>query len=109
MKEREISPAHRDRFLATFSQLHGGAPVTVRIDAREEVHDRPLRGICCDGDDVVIQTDHAHRVPHVVDVRLEQTDEGADAGLDIISENRTHTEVRLRWPMQADLLDPAVE
>lgn len=98
-----------DRILATFSKLHGGAPVTVRIDAREEVHDRPLRGICRDGDDLIIQTDHAHRVPHVVDVRLEQTEEGADAALEITSENRTHTEVRLRWPMRADLLDALVE
>jgi hypothetical protein len=48
-------------------------------------------------------------VPHVVDVRLEQTEEGADAALEITSENRTHTEVRLRWPMRADLLDAAVE
>ncbi len=87
--------------------------MTVRIDAREEVHDVPLRGICCDGDDLVVSftghTDHAHRVLHVIDVRLEQTDEGADAALELTSENRTHTEVRLRWPMQADLLDPAVE
>lgn len=83
--------------------------MTVRIDAREEAHDLPLRGICRDGEDVIVQTDHAHRVPHVVDVRLEQTDEGADAALELISENRTHTEVRLRWPMQADLLEPAVE
>lgn len=81
----------------------------MRINAREEVHDLPLRGICRDGQDVIVQTDHAHRVPRVVDVRLEQTDEGADAALELTSENRTHTEVRLRWPMQADLLDPGVE
>lgn len=83
--------------------------MTLRVDARDEVRDRPFRGITVDGDDLIVQADGGHRIPHVVDVRLEQTDEGADAALEITSEDHTRTELRFRSPMHADLLDPAVE
>lgn len=105
-----IPVADRSSFLAHFSELHAGALVTLRVDARDEVVDQPLRGVSADGVDVIVSTgDHGHRVPHVADVRVEQTDEGADAAIAMTSNDGTCTEVRFRSPIRADLLDPAVE
>ena len=116
MVEKDISASERDRFFAAFSRLHDGAPVTLRVDASEVVGDQPFRGISCDGPDIVVhvgegpEREHlGHRVTYPGKVRLEQTEEGADAALDIVSNDGEHTIVRFRWPMRPELLDPAVE
>jgi hypothetical protein len=116
MTDHEISAAERDRFFATFSRLHHGAPVTLRVDAHEVAGDQPFQGVTCEGADVVVhvgsgsQRDQlAHRVFYPGKVRLEQTDEGADAALDITSNDGEHTVIRFRWPMRPELLDPSVE
>ena len=116
MNARDIATADRAPFFSTFSKLHKGAIVTVRVDAREEVVGQPFRGLSIDGADVIVHTGdgpgaphHGHRVPHVSDVRLEQTDEGADAAIALTSEDGTRTDVEFRSPVYADLLDPAVE
>lgn len=116
MSEREISAAERAPFFDHFSKLHAGAFVTLRIKGRDEVRDQPFRGLIVDGDDVVVATGdpadepcRGHRIVHVRSVRLEQTDEGADAAIAMLSDEGTRTEVRFRSPMQADLLEPAVE
>ncbi len=53
----------------------------------------------------------AKRGPYVraATVRLEQTDEGADAAIEMTSEGGTRAVVRFQSPICADLLDPAVE
>lgn len=116
MNAREIAARDRDPFFSCFSKLHAGALVTVRVDARDEVVDQPFRGLSVDRADIVVSTGdgpnaphHGHRVPRVADVRLEETDEGADAAIAMTSEDGTRTEVRFRSPIRADLLDPAVE
>jgi hypothetical protein len=115
MIERVISASDRDPFFAWFSSAHLGAPVTVRMAARTAVSHQPFRGVSVDGPDLIVHTGFGvdepqpHRVDRVAAVRLEQTDEGADAALVLMSDDGTCTEVRFRWPMQADLLDPAVE
>ena len=116
MIAREIAASDRDPFFSRFSTLHAGALVTVRVDARDEVVDQPFRGVSVDGADVVVSTGdgagaphHGHRVLQVAEVRLEQTDEGADAAIAMKSEDGTRTDVRFRSPIRADLLDPAVE
>lgn len=116
MIEQLISASDRDPFFARFSRVHRGAPVTLRVAARAEVIEQPFRGVSADGPDLIVHTGSgadrspvAHRVDHVAAVRLEQTDEGADAALVLTSDDGTRTEVRFRWPMQADLLEPAVE
>ena len=116
MIARDIAAADRAPFLSGFSRLHAGAFVTVRVNARDEVIDQPFRGLSVDGRDIIVSTGdgavaphHAHRVLHVADVRLEQTDEGADAAIAMKSEDGTRTDVRFRSPIRADLLDPAVE
>jgi hypothetical protein len=116
MIERDIATAERTPFFTRFSQLHAGAFVTLRIDARDEVVDQPFRGVSADGTDIVIHTGNGPGVPHLghrisnaASVALRQTDEGADAAVAIVSRDGTRTELRFRSPMQPDLLDSAVE
>lgn len=116
MVEREIPAPERERFFATFNRVHFGAPVTLRVDTSEVAGDQPFRGITCEGADVVVHVGPpiereqlAHRVMYPGKVRLQQTDEGADAALDLTSNDGEHTIVRFRWPMRPELLDPAVE
>lgn len=112
MIEREITETDRGTFFDRFSRLHDGAFVTVRVDARDEVVNRPFHGLSTDGADVIVNTGdrHGHRVLHVTKVRLEQTDEGgADAKIAMTSEDGTRTDVCFRSPIRADLLDSAVE
>lgn len=115
MLQREIAITDRRPFFTCFSTLHDGALVTLRADGRDEVIDQPFHGLSVDGNDVIINTGsvrgphHGHRVPHVTRVRLEQTDEGADAAIAMISEDGSRTDVRFRSPMRGDLLESAVE
>ena len=116
MNAQVIAPTDRSSFFSRFSKLHEGALVTVCVDARDEVVNQPFRGLSVDGADVIVSTGHGAgaphaglRVLHVADVRLEQTDEGADAAIAMSSEDGTRTDVRFRSPIRADLLDPAVE
>lgn len=112
MTERDIPPAERQPFFNRFSELHQGALVTLRVGAHDEVVNRPFRRVSSDGEDVIVDAGDAHRghrIPHVAAVRLEQTDEGADAAIAMISDDGTRAEVRFRSPLRADLLDPLVE
>ena len=116
MIEQDIAIADRAPFFSRLSELHRGAFVTLRVGARDEVVGQPFRGVSEDGEDVVIYTGDparaphlGRRVPHAVRVALEQTDEGADAAVAIVSRDGTRTELRFRSPIRADLLDPAVE
>lgn len=116
MIEHDIATAARSPFFSRFSKLHVGGLVTFRVRARDEVVDQPFRGLSEDGADVVIQTGDGpgaphpgHRVSNVATVALEQTDEGADAAVAIVSRDGTRTELRFRSPIRADLLDPAAE
>jgi hypothetical protein len=116
MIERDIATADRAPFFSRFSKLHSGALVTLRVGATDEVVDQPFRGISEDGPDLIVHTGGGtnqphlgHRVAHASRIALEQTDEGADAAVAIVSRDGTRTELRFRWPLSADLLDPAVE
>lgn len=112
MTERDIPAAERQPFFARFSQLHEGALITLRVGTHDEVVNRPFRRVSSEGEDIVVLAGEAHRghrIPHVTAVRLEQTDEGADAAIAMISDDGTRAEVRFRSPIRADLLDPLVE
>ena len=116
MIERDIAIADRAPFFARLSKLHAGALVTLRTGAHDEVVDQPFRGVSEEGTDVVIHTGPnpgaaavGHRVPNAIAVALEETDEGADAVVAIVSRDGGRTELRFRSPLRADLLDPAVE
>lgn len=112
MTEQEIPTAERQPFLTRFSELHKGALITLRVGSHDEVVNRPFRRVSSDGTDIIVDAGDAHRghrIPNVASVRLEQTDEGADAAIAMISDDGTRAEVRFRSPIRADLLDPAVE
>jgi len=110
MIQQEISATDREQFFGTFSRLHDGAFITLRVNAREEAVRKPFHGVSWeDGGLVVHAGSDSYRVFHVAKVRLEQTDEGADVAIAITSDDGTRTEVRFQSPVRADLLDPAVE
>ena len=86
MITRDIAAADRTPFFSQFSRLHAGALVTLRLGVRDEVVDQPFRGVSKDGADVVIHTGPVgYRIANTAAVALEQTDEGADAAVAIVS------------------------
>lgn len=110
MSEREIPKTDRQPFLATFSRVHDGALVTVRIGTRRKVVDQKFRGLRPDGEDIIVRAGrHTHRVRHVEHLTLQQSAEDADAAVSMTTDDGEQTEVRLRWPMRAEVMDPAVE
>ena len=116
MIDREIPVTERRHVFAELSQLHRGAIITLRVNGRDVVSGQPLRGISCDGSSVVVHVGngdrslhYGHRVARVGTIHVQQTDEGADAAVDMLSADGTKTIVRFRSPMLPELLDPAVE
>lgn len=121
MQAKEIARDEWPQFFDRFTRLHNGAIVNVNISGvlfgcRNAIIEQPLRGISTDRGDVLIhigarrRMDHAgHRVSDVRSVRVQQTEEGAVAALDLDGSDGTRTVVRFRSPMLDELLDPAVE
>ena len=121
MRLRDIEGPERGTFLRELSRLHAGAIVTMSVASPsvpvlDEVVAQPLRGISTDGSDVIVQIGangsgphFAHRIVGVDSLRLQQTDEGADAGIDIAGADDARTIVRFHSPVLPELLDPAVE
>ena len=112
MKFRSISGADRNTFFARFTRDHAGALVTLSVKAHEEVVDRPLRRVRSEGDDVVVEAGGAHaghRIPHVEKVQLELTDAGADSAVYMTLDDGARAEIRFRFPVTPDSMDPAVE
>jgi hypothetical protein len=112
MKQRSIAGTDRNAFFARFTQEHAGALVTLRVNAYEEVVDRPLRAVRAEGDDVVVEAGGAHlghRIPHVGEVKLELTDAGADSAVQLTLDDGARAEIRFRFPILPDAMDPAVE
>lgn len=116
MIERTIPDAERKPFFDSFSRLHRGAIAKLTVGTRDMVASRPFRGISCDHSNLVVhigdgaeQFHLGHAVPQVDDVRLEQTDEGADAALKMTSNDGTLTVLRFQSPVLPELLEPAVE
>jgi hypothetical protein len=115
-----VSPKERPAFFREFSRIHNGALVTIRVTTPEEgsheVMNQSLRGISEDRDDIFVHAGYgadrphlARRVRHVESVLVQQTDEGADAAVDIASIDGSRTIVRFRCPVLPELLDPGVE
>lgn len=116
MQSRDIPIEQWPSFFNRFSRLHERALVSVNVSAPEvgsidAVRDQPFAGISSEGDELIVHVGpHLnHRILHVDAVHLTQTDEGADAAIDIDAMDGIRTVVRFRSPMQADLLDRAVE
>ena len=121
MQSRDIPIDQWPSFFNRFSRLHERALVTVNVSTPEvgdidAVRDQPFGGISSEGDEVIVHVGARidrprlnHRILHVDSIRLQQTEEGADAEIDIDAIDGIRTVVRFRSPMHADLLDSAVE
>src|ERR1051325_293758 len=118
MKHRNLPLDEWHPFFRDYSRIHGGALVTVNVGSagdgyRDEVVDQPFRGISRDGDEIFVHIGgrpgkRAHlerRMQRVDAVDVLQTEEGADAGLDIASMDGTRTAIRFRSPILPELLD----
>ncbi len=121
MRTRTIARHNWRSFFRGFSRIHTGALITMNISsplvgAHDEVFDQPFRGISEDGNEIFIHVgdgrEHPHlecRLQRVWAIQVQQTDEGADAVVDITSLDGSHASVRFRSPALPELLDPGVE
>jgi hypothetical protein len=124
MQTEEISRNEWRTFFDTFSRRHQGWLATVEvlgsdIGAQEVVHELPLAGVSLSsgGDETeAISIDLGatpdEHVSHVISeptaVWLEQSEEGANAALEIEVADGTKTLVRFRSPMPAECVDGVV-
>ena len=121
MRSRDIDREARRSFFRDLTRAHEGALVTMSVataatPAWDEVIDQPLVGVSDDGNDVIVQIGTAkgalhlsHRIVDVESVRLQQSDEGADAEVDFNGTDDSRTVVRFHSPALPELLDPGVE
>lgn len=124
MPTQEIPREQWNNFFNSFSRQHEGWLATLEVFAmdtgvQQEVSDVAFEGISLDSDNgksgaVVINVgktpaDHvSHKIDHPVHMWLQQTDEGADAALEIEAEDDSKTLLRFRSPMLPELVDGVV-
>ena len=121
MKTRMVAQPEWRSFFRDVSRIHDGALITISVAApgvRPQKEDliQSLRGISETRDDVFVHTGNPPARPHLARcvrnvnaVLLRQTDEGADAEIDIDFFDGSRTIVRFRSPALPELLDPGVE
>ncbi len=121
MQTKEITKTEWPSFFDSFSRRHQGWLATLEIlgpDIGAQVEERELafEGITDEsseahGNTVMIMAggkadDHVtHTINRPAEVRLEQTDEGADAALAIKSEDGVTALLRFRSPMRPEMVD----
>jgi uncharacterized protein DUF5335 len=124
MPTQEIPRAEWNNFFDSFSRQHEGWLATLEvfapdIGAQEEARELPLEGISIASEGGSAETiainlgkspeDH---ITHVISapehVWLEQTSGGANAALEIESENQTKTLLRFRSALPAEMVDGVV-
>lgn len=111
MPTQEIPRQEWKKFFDNFSRQHEGWLATLEIfgsdvGAQEEVHELPLQGVSVASEPATIEIsmgkgpdDHvSHAVEKPTRVWIEQTEEGANAALEIESEDQTKTLLRFRSP-----------
>lgn len=124
MKTKEIPKNEWPKFFDSFSRQHEGWLVTLEIlgpdiGAQIEEHDLAFEGIVDEWDEVrgnqiVIMTgvqpeDHlTHSISRPTQVRLEQTDERADAALEIKSADGVIALLRFRSALLPEMVDGVV-
>jgi Family of unknown function (DUF5335) len=124
MKTKEIQRKEWPKFFDNFSRQHEGRLVTLEIfgtRVRAQLQERELAfgGIVDEWDEVqghriVIMVgaepaDHiTHSISRPIEVSVEQTDEGTDAVLAIMSADGVLALLRFRSPMLAEMLDTVV-
>jgi Family of unknown function (DUF5335) len=121
MRTREIVQAEWKAFFDSFSRQHETWLVKLdvlgaELGAQHEVVDSPLVGISSDVPNertvhvhVGRGSEHiTHTIHDVVHVRLEQSDEGADAALQIEAGDGTTTLLQFRSVVQSESVDDIV-
>jgi len=124
MPTQEIPREEWNTFFETFSRTHDGWLATLEIfgadiGAQEEAHELPLDGVSIAAESggsktIAISLGKApdDHVSHLVDkpthVWLEQTAEGANAALEIESEDESKTLLRFRSPVSPEFVDGVV-
>jgi len=124
MPTQEIPREDWNNFFDVFSRQHEGWLATLEIfasdiGAQEEAHELPLEGISTasggnEADAIAINLgktpeDHVtHTITKPEHVWLEQTSGGADAALEIDSDNQTKTLLRFRSALPPEMVDGVV-
>ena len=124
MPTQEIPREDWNNFFDVFSRQHEGWLATLEIfasdvGAQEEAHELPLEGISTASggnvaDAIAINLgktpeDHVtHTITKPEHVWLEQTSGGADAALEIDSDNQTKTLLRFRSALPPEMVDGVV-
>jgi hypothetical protein len=123
MPTQEIPRDEWTTFLDTFSRQHEGWLSTLEIlgtdiGAQQEVLNLPLEGISVSRESVPetiaisLGNDAEDHVTHTVTkptrIWLEQTSQGANAALEIESEDEVKTLLRFRSALPADMVDGVV-
>lgn len=124
MPTHEIRREEWSNFFDGFSRQHEGWLATLEVfaadvGAQEEAHELPLEGISITSganspDAIAINLgrdpkDHVtHTITEPEHVWLDQTSEGANAALEIESQNETRTLLRFRSTMPPEMVDGVV-
>ena len=124
MPTQEIPREDWNNFFDVFSRQHEGWLATLEIfasdiGAQEEAHELPLEGISTasggnEADAIAINLgktpeDHVtHTITKPAHVWLEKTSGGADAALEIDSDNQTKTLLRFRSALPPEMVDGVV-
>jgi uncharacterized protein DUF5335 len=124
MRTQEIPREQWNRFFDSFSRRHEGWLATLEvldtnIGAQPEAIDLSFEGISISSEDgeaelivISLTKSPAEHVTHMIDhpmrVWLQQTDQGADASLEIEAEDAAKTLLRFRSPVPPELVDGIV-
>ena len=124
MATREIPRENWNSFFDTFSRQHEGWLATLEVlgrdfGAQEEAHELPLEGVSISSGTNEAETiaisigktpeNHiSHTILKPAHVWLEQTQDGADAALEIESEDDSKTLLRFRSSVPPELVDGVV-
>ena len=124
MATREIPRENWNSFFDTFSRQHEGWLATLEVlgrdlGAQEEAHELPLEGVSISSGTNEAETiaisigktpeNHiSHTVLKPTHVWIEQTQDGADAALEIESEDDSKTLLRFRSSVPPELVDGVV-
>jgi hypothetical protein len=124
MPVHEIPRAQWVDFCDSFSRQHRGGRVTIEVvppgeRPRVEARELPLQGLTADlgksGTDAISvragQDDNGHVThtsTHVRHLRFQETDAGAQEGIEIETQDGTLTRVRFRVPVLPEMLDGVV-
>lgn len=124
MPTREIPRQEWNNFFDSFSRQHEGWLATLEIfgleiGAQQEARELPFEGVTIasgtnEPEAIAISIGKSpeahlnHMIVKPAHVWLEQTDEGANAALEIESEDETKTLLRFRSPVSSEFVDGVV-